>query len=229
MPARAPRSESRIAAPSRRRAPEEKRRRLLAVAARLVGERGAEGLRTADVAREAGVSEGILFHHFGSKRGLLAALAGQVGDEAAEAMFPPGGEGEPDVEAARSRLFAYVRRRTHVVRSLAWLPEGPDREAARQAERRAVVSALARVFRAEAARGRMRPMDPEVVAELLFALVGAALTRCFVVGDGHREADYLRETIHCVEAALAPSRARGPVRCHASDAAPAAIHERTTP
>ena len=45
----------------------------------------------------------------------------------------------------------------------------------------------------------LRAFDPRIVAELLYALVEAALSECFLHGDGSREADYLRETIACVE------------------------------
>ena len=47
-------------------------------------------------------------------------------------------------------------------------------------------------------------MDPQIAAELLFALVGAALTECFVRRGGAREDDYLRETVRCVEGAVRP-------------------------
>ena len=42
------------------------------------------------------------------------------------------------------------------------------------------------------------------MAELLFALVEAALIECFVRGDGSREEEYLRETVRCVEGAVLP-------------------------
>ncbi len=51
------------------------RARILAAARRLLEERGARGTRMADVARAAGVSRQALYLHFGSRAGLLVALA----------------------------------------------------------------------------------------------------------------------------------------------------------
>src|SRR5258706_4293810 len=59
----------------RRRDPEAKRARLMASARELFAERGYAATTTADVARHAGVSEGIVFHQFGSKARLLEAVA----------------------------------------------------------------------------------------------------------------------------------------------------------
>lgn len=48
---------------------------LLAEAARLIAERGAERLSLRELAREAGVSHAAPAHHFADRRGLLTALA----------------------------------------------------------------------------------------------------------------------------------------------------------
>jgi len=50
------------------------RERLLEAALRLFGELGFEGASTYDVAREAGVSQGLIRFHFGSKEGLRTAV-----------------------------------------------------------------------------------------------------------------------------------------------------------
>lgn len=50
---------------------------ILAAAADLFGERGYQGTTTAAIAERAGVNEVTLFRRFGSKQGLLAALAQQ--------------------------------------------------------------------------------------------------------------------------------------------------------
>ena len=59
----------------------------MSAARRLFAEHGFAGTPTAAVARRAGVSEGIVFHHFGSKAGLLEAVAADYGRGLAEAMF----------------------------------------------------------------------------------------------------------------------------------------------
>ncbi|HET7014110.1 MAG TPA: TetR family transcriptional regulator, partial [Streptosporangiaceae bacterium] len=47
--------------------PAETRERLLAAAAEVFAERGYDGTRVADIAAAAGVSNGALYAHFGSK------------------------------------------------------------------------------------------------------------------------------------------------------------------
>src|ERR1700685_327881 len=51
----------------------ETRKRLLAAAADVFAERGYDGTRVADIAAAAGVSNGALYAHFGSKAELLVA------------------------------------------------------------------------------------------------------------------------------------------------------------
>ena len=50
---------------------------ILTEAARLVAERGADGVSLRELAREAGVSHAAPAHHFTDRRGLFTALAAQ--------------------------------------------------------------------------------------------------------------------------------------------------------
>ena len=200
------RKQSRQRAAPRRREPERKRERLLAAARRLFAERGYAATTTAQLARAAGVAEGTVFHHFPSKRALLEAVAGEYGRGLAERMFAgvDAGSREPAAEPMLRRAFGYVREQGALSRLLALAPDPTGWKAARAASRREIVSALASAFSAWQRRGSLRGFEPRITAELLFALVEAALTECFVVGDGSREEDYLRETVACVEGALMP-------------------------
>ena len=104
---RAPRARTRT------RDPEEKRARVLDAARTLFAERGYAATTTADVARRANVSEGILFHHYGSKEGLLEAVAADYGRALGAAMFAGAEEADPDgppgAEPMLRRAFAFVR------------------------------------------------------------------------------------------------------------------------
>ncbi len=60
------------------------RSELLAVARRLFGERGYADVGTEEIVRTAGVTRGALYHHFESKRELLAAVYEQVEAEITE-------------------------------------------------------------------------------------------------------------------------------------------------
>jgi AcrR family transcriptional regulator len=195
-----------------RREPDEKRDRIAAAARALFSERGFAGTTTAQIAAHAGVSEGIVFHHFGSKRELFAHVAAAYGRGLAHAMF---GErpGESDVapHVAIRHAFDYVREN----QSLHWLlmlrdPELADLAHARTREE--IVGALEAVFRGLRERGLLRPMDPRIVAELMYALVGGALEACFLEDRGRNEEQYLSEVVQCVVGALAPLAPDGSIR-----------------
>ena len=188
----------------RTRDPTEKRARILSAARALFAEGGYLTTTTAVIARRAGVSEGIVFHHFGSKAAVLEAVASEYGRGVAEAMFSaaPAQGAPPSAQKMLRRAFAYVRQHGGLSRLLAVSADPSDSAAARRASRSAIVAALARGYRTWSQQGLMRAMDAQIVAELTYALVEAALRECFVRGDGSREEDYLRETVRCVEGAL---------------------------
>jgi AcrR family transcriptional regulator len=68
---------------------------LITTAARLIGERGSAGLGVRDIAREAQVSDGVLYNYFDDKEDLLAhALLVHVGTVmASRRPMPPAGTG----------------------------------------------------------------------------------------------------------------------------------------
>jgi len=63
----------------------ERRQQLLEVAADLFARRGYRGTTTAELAREAGITEPILYRHFASKLDLFATLVDEVGREVIDA------------------------------------------------------------------------------------------------------------------------------------------------
>ncbi len=71
---------------ARRYDPAETRQRVLAAANMLFATKGYAATGTADIAREADVSEGSIFYHFGSKKNLLAELGRSHGEAMIAAM-----------------------------------------------------------------------------------------------------------------------------------------------
>ncbi|NNL67839.1 MAG: TetR/AcrR family transcriptional regulator [Myxococcales bacterium] len=190
---------------SRRRDPEDKRARILVAAARFLGEEGYEAMTAARVASAAGVSEGLLFHHFGSKRGVLEALAESFGEGAFESVFAALREDPPrDLQGLLRPLFAYARENRALARAFAALSSRQDRALAEQAVARRVEAGLTDLLVRQEDLGRVRGMEPDVVAKLMFAVVTAGLIGCFVDEDGEREAIWLEETASCVAAAVRP-------------------------
>ncbi|MER6580939.1 helix-turn-helix domain-containing protein [Nonomuraea sp. NPDC001023] len=68
----------------------ETRERLLRAAADVFARRGYDGTRVADIAAAAGVSNGALYAHFGSKAGLLVAALGAHGRRLMDGLFADG-------------------------------------------------------------------------------------------------------------------------------------------
>ncbi len=64
----------------------EKQEKILAAALELFAEEGYHATSTSKVARAAGVSEGLIFRHFGNKEGLLQAIL-KEGEERAKLLF----------------------------------------------------------------------------------------------------------------------------------------------
>ncbi len=64
----------------------EKQEKIVQAALRLFAENGYNATATSKVAKEAGVSEGLIFRHFGSKEGLLKAIM-EMGREQTALMY----------------------------------------------------------------------------------------------------------------------------------------------
>ncbi len=71
---------------ARRYDPAETKSRVLSAAHMLFSRQGFAATGTADIAREANVSEGSIFYHFGSKKALLEELGRRHGEAMIEAM-----------------------------------------------------------------------------------------------------------------------------------------------
>lgn len=71
--------------PRTRLPPATRRDQILDAAGRLFAEHGYAGVSASEVAREAGITPGLLHHYFGGKRGLFEALVERLGPEAVEA------------------------------------------------------------------------------------------------------------------------------------------------
>jgi AcrR family transcriptional regulator len=204
---RPPAAKPRIVAPAYRRAPDEKRDSILAAAAGLFAERGYAGATTAAIASRARVSEGIVFHHFGSKRKLFVAVVAHHSQGLVIAMLgeDPGTNTAAPEQAIRN-AFRYVRENRTVHRLFA-IRDPELAELVHDTTRSQVVVALEKTFQAGVERGELRAMRPRIVAELCYALVDGALQACFVDRDDVDEAEeeaYLSEAIRCVIGALVP-------------------------
>src|SRR5687768_18611685 len=80
---------------------EQARGAILDAALRVFGEKGFDGATTAEVAKAAGVSKGLVFNYFPTKDALLQAMIEQVLGEALGHWEKESWEGPPEAQLAR--------------------------------------------------------------------------------------------------------------------------------
>jgi AcrR family transcriptional regulator len=106
------------------------RERIMCAAARLVHERGIDGVSMDDVAAEAGVGKGTLYRRFGDRWSLLRALIEEPERDFQEAVIrgePPLGPGAPAVErlhAFGAGLIQLLERHARFIRGTEGIPSG---------------------------------------------------------------------------------------------------------
>lgn len=96
-----------VAAASRSRfSVDERRAQLLELGLRLFGERAYDAIAIDDIAREAGVSKGLLYHYFGSKRDFYVACVREAAGQLLVRTTPD--MSLPEAERGRVGLEAYL-------------------------------------------------------------------------------------------------------------------------
>ncbi len=157
---------------ARIRQKQETRRRIVQVAKRLYAECGAQRLRTAEVAREAGLSHGALFVHFRTREDLLRAVVGETARELTDRLHALAGSGATLREVLEAHVATIAEREAQ----FRWLLL--EFSALPPAERRpwlgfssAVSFHLARVLDRETSEGHVRAQSPQLLFNTWIGLV----------------------------------------------------------
>jgi AcrR family transcriptional regulator len=160
-----------------------KREHLIAAATRAFARHGYSGATTKRLAEEAGVSEGLFYHYFPSKRRLLAVIRDRVFADVRTAIAPDrrvarGGTAEQVVRG----LLASFRTHRHFWRMALYNRGDADVSATLGAEMNRVGGevqhALERALERDGAR------RPKIESELLFATI-EGVTQRFVRDDDY--------------------------------------------
>ena len=179
----------------------DKRRLLLDAATKVFAERGYHACRVGDIAAEAGVAYGLLYHYFESKEEVLHTIFRETWSQMLQTI-----EG---IEAAGGSARDQVRRVAAVV--LGSWKANPDlisllvREVARgpQLEReieeiRLAFDALERIVRRGIASGEFRPgLQPRVASWALYGALEEVLTG-WVMGRPPESAEEVAATVKTV-------------------------------
>jgi TetR/AcrR family fatty acid metabolism transcriptional regulator len=195
-------------------AQEEKRRLILDAAVRVFARKGYHTCRVGDIAEEAGVAYGLLYHYFSSKEEVLETVFRETWSELLEAMRGVEESGEPAREQLRqvaAILLRAWRRDPDLVRVLV-------REVARTPQMQRRVEEIGQAFRAIeriVARGQedgeFRPeLDPRLASWIFYGAIEEILTG-WVLGqlpDGDEEvARAERTVVEVIGGGLAGERA----------------------
>lgn len=167
----------------------EKQRRILEVALRLFAEEGYNAVPTSRVAKEAGVSEGLIFRHFQSKEGLLQAIM-EEGKQRAEVLYAPILKETSPLAAIRAFLllpFQIPADQYHFWRllySLKWQANAYDDTLSAP-----VKTKLIEAFRALGAA------NPEAEADLLLLYIDGAATTMLLHPPQEAQKEALKEAL----------------------------------
>ena len=195
-------------------AQEEKRRLILDAAVRVFARKGYHTCRVGDIAEEAGVAYGLLYHYFSSKEELLETVFRETWSELLEAMRGVEESGAPAREQLRqvaAILLRTWRRDPDLVRVLV-------REVARSPQMPRRVEEIGHAFRAIeriVARGQEEgdfraELDPRLASWIFYGAIEKILTG-WVLGqlpDGNEEvAKAERTVVEVIGGGLASDRA----------------------
>lgn len=179
----------------------DRRRDLLDAAVRVFARKGFHAARVGDIAAEAGVAHGLLYHYFESKDALLETVFRETWSALLEAL----GEVESSDEPAREQLRKVAaivlrtwRRDADLVRVLV---REVTRSAALQREVEELghaFAAIERIVRSGQARGQLRPeVDARLAAFVFYGALEEILTG-WVLGqlpDGDDEVALAERTV----------------------------------
>jgi AcrR family transcriptional regulator len=175
----------------RRYRPEETRERILAAAKLLFARKGYPNTSTADIAAEAGVAEGSIFYHFGSKRNLMTAIG-----EAFGAMLVAHMRGDCTdlsqlrIEEMLGRCFSCFEKNGGLEKQLGLSGSDPELQSMMSASRDVVLAFVTDHMQALLARFPNHSVDVPIAAALSYAAVHEAIDMCF-----RRELPFARERI----------------------------------
>ncbi|MEO0411410.1 MAG: TetR/AcrR family transcriptional regulator [Pseudomonadota bacterium] len=186
----------------RRYKPNETRAKILSAARELFRTKGYSNSSSLEIAQSAGVAEGSLFYHFGSKANLLAALGEEYARDKVEAMH----RGETDLSRLEpgiiiARTFAHVREHGFMMAATGLEATSTELQPFMHANRRVVVEFITRCMMAGCPPGHTEPLDEEattIKASLSYAVVVDALYRVYEAEEADDEARVMAVTIQFV-------------------------------
>lgn len=168
---------------------EEAERKLLAAALEIVARRGSVRMTLAEVGEAAGYSRGLPAHRFGSKAGLLHALAGYIGERFGQ-QREKGPRPAPGLDAILGNIHFYFGRKGEaftatrallVMMTESCMEPGTDLRAEVAAYNRSALAWFEQHIRSGIERGEIAPdNDPAITAVILLGAMRGVMLQWLV-------------------------------------------------
>ncbi|CAG74723.1 TetR-family transcriptional regulator [Pectobacterium atrosepticum SCRI1043] len=161
---------------------EETRATLLATARKVFSERGYADTSMDDLTAQASLTRGALYHHFGDKKGLLAAVVEQIDAEMDERLQAISDTAEDDWEGFRCRCRAYLEMALEpeiqriVLRDARAVLGGASPDSQRHC-----VESMQRLIDNLIRQGVVAEADPQALASLIY---GSLAEAAFWIAEG---------------------------------------------
>ncbi|WP_423933622.1 TetR/AcrR family transcriptional regulator [Comamonas sp. 23] len=160
---------------------------LLATARQVLAEHGYADTSMDDLTARAGLTRGALYHHFGDKKGLLAAVVAQIDDEMDARLQAISDSADDPWQGFRQRCRAYLEMALEpeiqriVLRDARAVLGGASPDAQRHC-----LTAMQGLISTLIAQGVVAPADARALAALIY---GSLAEAAFWIADGAEGAD----------------------------------------
>ena len=183
---------------------EENRAKLIAAARKAFAEKGYSAASMDELTAEVSLTRGALYHHFGDKRGLLAAVVDQIDSEMASQAQEIGARAGDDWKGLLAEGAAYIEMALVPEVQRIVLLDGPAvlGDPSRWPSQSSCFQATKRTVERLIAKEILKPLDAEAAARLLS---GAALNAALWVAasdDPEHVLPKAIETFHALAAGL---------------------------
>lgn len=155
---------------------------LLATARKVLAQHGYADTSMDDLTAQAGLTRGALYHHFGDKKGLLAAVVAQIDDEM-DARLQAISDGAEDAwQGFRQRCHAYLQMALEpeiqriVLRDARAVLGGASPDSQRHC-----LQSMQGLIAALMVQGTVTPADPQALASLIY---GSLAEAAFWIAEG---------------------------------------------
>ncbi|KAA3667906.1 TetR/AcrR family transcriptional regulator [Pectobacterium carotovorum] len=179
---------------------EETRATLLATARKVFSERGYADTSMDDLTAQASLTRGALYHHFGDKKGLLAAVVEQIDAEMDERLQVISDTAEDAWEGFRRRCCAYLEMaREPEIQRIVLRDARAVLGGASPDSQRHCVESMQRLIDNLIRHGVVADVDPQALASLIY---GSLAEAAFWIAEGEEGNARLAQGVAALELLL---------------------------